>query len=1102
MYARIGVPALGALALMSCTPHAPRPDGTVLVDDAVALIREANVDRAARKLRIDGDALIIAIVDENLTDVRVRLEVAGVDAASIRPVEVENTLGGSGIEVAALAVPAQARVTVTLSGPQNSKTPGTVQLRVLQFAPGSSPEPKLAAQRAAFTAWSGATRYGQLAPEAGKAGLAAIDRAIVALEGPQGDNRLAAEANLVKAGLLQYFLIDVRQSLDAARRAGSDFAAIGETAALGAARAQLAEATALTELAVNAQSKNPTAQEARTEAERLLAHLTGQTSPLRPIERARALDSLGYLHKSGTLLDEAAQTYEQARALYAEAGYRAGETEMQAAIAQVFVERGQWDLAAKEFARMLPNVKKIPNPIHRVKTLLSAGHALAYAGEPDEGIKLLLDAITEAREFGLRSSEGEATWELAWLYWFRGDDLQAKALFTQALKIARTLDNEYGLSSNLQTVGMVARREGDYVTAIEMHKEAIPASPTPFHRIRAIRDLALDYVAVGQYSEAIAELRNALAVKIQDPRHHIFTDIKRDLAETLIEHGDGSRASQAEAVKLLADSMQMSVKMNDARNQIAGNRVEAMMAMKQGKFAAARAGFERTFELIFKYRRASANPQLRLEALEQEQSAFRGYFDLMMRGSVANGAGAPRPASAQATAALRMLERSRETRLGKPRSVNLDAATSARVDALLAQMGDRSLKISALLGRELDATETLQLDGLQMELARLRAEVDRERTVAAERHVSHEEPAVAVARPWRDVSPRAVQLSYALGNDHAYVWIRDPGGLRVAVLRETPENIERELTKLASFDAQRMPAEIEQSLARVSSILLPAGIVPEKSSELEIVAEGRIASVPFAGLRSPADPSLLLVETHAVTLITSMYSADETSTAQARPMKLVALASGGGTLRSAPMTNPLPSLQSATAEIQGIADLFKARDRDARVKLFASNDGDARALRTLWSSGVDVVHFATHALADLRQPLASLLVLPSKDASGAQSYLTAGQVQEWRGDVGLVFLSACESAIGPPRFASGMPGLQSAFLRAGAHGVIATLWPIEDVLARDFSADFYRRFTAGETAAQALSATQRAWVAPKPGAAAAAQMRRRMTALAHEFYVQ
>jgi hypothetical protein len=113
-------------------------------------------------------------------------------------------------------------------------------------------------------------------------------------------------------------------------------------------------------------------------------------------------------------------------------------------------------------------------------------------------------------------------------------------MFTQALKIARTFDNEYGLSSNLQTVGMMARREGDYATAIALHKEAIPATPTPFHRIRAAARPRSRLRRRRRLPGGDRAIRAALAIKLPDPRHHIFTDIKRDLAETLLEHGDRS----------------------------------------------------------------------------------------------------------------------------------------------------------------------------------------------------------------------------------------------------------------------------------------------------------------------------------------------------------------------------------------------------------------------------------------------------------------------------------------------------------------------------------------------------------------------------------
>jgi len=198
-----------------------------------------------------------------------------------------------------------------------------------------------------------------------------------------------------------------------------------------------------------------------------------------------------------------------------------------------------------------------------------------------------------------------------------------------------------------------------------------------------------------------------------------------------------------------------------------------------------------------------------------------------------------------------------------------------------------------------------------------------------------------------------------------------------------------------------------------------------------------------------------------------------------------------GTYRAAAEIDPTPKLHAATKEINAAAALFSAREPLAKIKLFSGSDGNAAAVRDIWASGADVVHFATHALADLRQPVASLLVLPATDANGKPTYLTAGQVQSWRGDTELVFLSACESAIGPPQYAAGMPGLQRAFLRAGARGVIATLAPIEDVMAQQFAEEFYGRYTRGMPAAQALSETQRAWLTPAPGIDAADQLRRR-----------
>ena len=377
------MPALGILVLSACAPRSSIESGAVVLEEQVALSRGSVTDGATREVEVDSDSILVAIVDENLTDVHVRLAVLG--AESIKPIEVENTLAGAGIEIAALEVPEGSRVAVTLTGPQNTITPGAVHLRVRQFLRDAPGDPKLATQLAGLRAWSSGTNSSYRPEEFRKSGLAELDRAIASFERPEGDPRLAAEALLVKANVLLAYYIDVRQSYDTARRAVAAFGAQGGSATLQTARARLLEANALSELAVNPISKNPSPQEARAGSQQILEGLLGDTSPLGPIERARALEGLGSLLQTGTQIDEATRRFEEARAIYQRLGHVAGETEMLASVAQMFAERGQWDQAAEGFARMLPNVQKISNPVRRAKILLSAGHAVGRTSDPRPG---------------------------------------------------------------------------------------------------------------------------------------------------------------------------------------------------------------------------------------------------------------------------------------------------------------------------------------------------------------------------------------------------------------------------------------------------------------------------------------------------------------------------------------------------------------------------------------------------------------------------------------------------------------------------------------------------------------------------------------------
>lgn len=1100
MNARIWLPVIGMGVLCACSSQPKVPNGTLVLDEDVTLERQGDkfVDLASREISVEEDSILVASVDENLTNVKLRLTATGENAP--KPVEVENNLTGAGVELASLAVPGGSRLRVALESPQDATQAGKVHLRVRQYSSRASGDPTFKAQLAAFSAWTAATDATFRADAASKLGLPAIQRAIDGLDGVNGDTALAAQARLIKARMLLIFGIDWRDARAEAQRAAAAFATLPKPDALHEARARYVEALALGEMSDDREGKDPTGEEAMKLAIQTLEILSSNTSPFGPIERARAIGTLGQLDVKKMQADAANKHFEQARAMFEENGYLAGDREMRWNLGLVLVEQGRFAEAASALEVLAPEMDRITDPGLRVNAYLSVGRALTFSGKADEGTQLLLKARSLAREYALHAKEATALQSLGYVYQNRGDLLQATAFWEEALRLARDGTDVVAYVEALASAGQAARTDDNMQRAFELHREAVRLAPAPVPQVRTHIDLGVDYYRIEDLPGAIAEYRKALAVDLHDPMHHVYTDAKLGLAQFLFEYDQHTPADLEEASKLISEAMTTSLAVNDTRTIIYAVRIRAQLNARLGRNAEALDGFEKVFAMGRESRERSASSEARSVLTYDEQLAFRGYLDVIFARAARSGPGVFRNASASELAGLRRLERARYESFGALRVGQLDAATNTRVDQLLAEMGQKGLRIAALEKTTRDAAQTAELHELQGDMAHLHVELDSLRASAAAKQARAAANTPREMGAWRALTPGAAQVSYALGGKRVYAVVRSEADTRVTVLASTRKELEAQLAAFSKLDVQTKSGEIEVALERISSVLLPTGLLPDTTTTVEIVAEGRIASVPFPALRSPTRAQQRLAETHVVSMITSLFDVDESLRAQhTRPYRFVALASGSGTYRAA-VADPAPRLQAATKEIRIAADLFTAQDSSAKVKLFTGADGTGAALRDIWSSGVDVVHFATHALADLRQPIASLLVLPATDANGKPTYLIAGQVQAWRGDVGLVFLSACESAIGPPQYAAGMPGLQRAFLRAGARGVIATLAPIEDVYAQQFAEDFYMRYTKGRSAAQALSDTQRAWLVPKPGVSTSEQLHRRITALSHAYF--
>jgi CHAT domain-containing protein len=116
------------------------------------------------------------------------------------------------------------------------------------------------------------------------------------------------------------------------------------------------------------------------------------------------------------------------------------------------------------------------------------------------------------------------------------------------------------------------------------------------------------------------------------------------------------------------------------------------------------------------------------------------------------------------------------------------------------------------------------------------------------------------------------------------------------------------------------------------------------------------------------------------------------------------------------------------------------------------------------------IDFVTHGTAVPLSPLDSAIILsPDKDTSYK---LYARDIIKRPVHAEIVTISACYGAGGRTYSGEGLVGLAWAFMRAGAHHVVAALWEAEDAVTPRLMDDFYGGLKSGRSPADALRAAK------------------------------
>jgi CHAT domain-containing protein len=248
------------------------------------------------------------------------------------------------------------------------------------------------------------------------------------------------------------------------------------------------------------------------------------------------------------------------------------------------------------------------------------------------------------------------------------------------------------------------------------------------------------------------------------------------------------------------------------------------------------------------------------------------------------------------------------------------------------------------------------------------------------------------------------------------------------------------------IDLARANFNTEAARELFRTIMMPGLSLLGDVRRLVVVPDGSIHDTPLDALST--GPTTALVDDYEVVELPSIRFLGQ------RPLSGEAL-------------DPAASVMVLAGDAPGVNDEVASIGAAWHAGRVAVRLG-ARASETFARRGAtsyQIIHFASHAVADAGDPLASHIRLAADTAN--DGFLHASEIVDTGMPVQLAVLSACETAAGRFLRGEGLMSLGRAFLAGGAQGVVGTLWPVGPATAGLMEA-FYARLAAGAAPAAAL----------------------------------
>jgi CHAT domain-containing protein len=719
-------------------------------------------------------------------------------------------------------------------------------------------------------------------------------------------------------------------------------------------------------------------------------------------------------------------------------------------------ERGanSYPQASQDYENALALADRVDNPLLVAFATGALGNLRMKQGRYDESLRYMQRAAALSKEIGDRAGVMKTETALGLIFQIAGDYELSLLHLRRAMELgANDPSNDAWLGQNLILMTeayFVLGRKGEAMEAMQRAAELGQRSKSPIVIGESHRYSGSAHRRAREFAEAKRDLEEALTVFEGAKRIHFIPGALAELALTNIEAGDAKAALEtAERCASYSRNVNEEIPFIECRT-IAG---EAQRAL--GDRDAALAAFQDAIDAIENLRQALiGNARQRTRFLERAISPYLDAADLLAdRGDAAG--------------ALRMTERAKGRVL-----LDILNADASHAEMLAPREQQREAQLSehlATLNRRLrDEKNEESAKKLAEEISTARAEYESYQVVldAAHPHRKAATGSVPIATA-ADVAPllgtSAAIIEYSLNGDHARAYVVTGGDhIETFVLPVTERDLEEQVQRFTEALATRDIDYKNAARALYAALLKPLETTLGGRRLLCIIPDGALWRLPFEALLD--GKGRFVVESRAcfyapsMSVLAQMMRGPGTKAA-AMTLLAVGNPTAAGKAVEKLRGSDLGPLREAESEVRALRTLYGA----GRSRIYIGPEATKQRVKSAMENA-SVLHLATHAILDERNPLYSQVVLTESADATDDGLLSGWEIMHLDLHADIAVLSACETARGRVSAGEGIIGFTWAFFAAGCPSSVVSEWKVDSATTKTLMIEFHRRLLAAKEA--------------------------------------